>query len=116
VADHGLFIGWSNPVRGREQTSAAVFNEAIDLWTRWQADGTIESWEVAFLEPHGGDLDGFFLLRGERDKIALARASEDMQRLTTRAQLIVEGFGVVGASMGEQIPSLMELFLQSAAA
>jgi hypothetical protein len=114
MADFGLFVGFGFPVRGREQKATQVFNEAVDLWTRWQQEGKIESWDAVFLEPHGGDLGGFFLIRGERDKIAQARASDDLQRVATRAQLIVEGFGVVGAQMGGQIGSQMELFLQSA--
>ena len=114
MADFGLFIGFGFPVRGREERSGQVFNEAVELWTRWQGGGTIESWDAVLLEPHGGDLGGFFLLRGERDKIALARASEELQRLATRAQLIVDGFGIVGAQTGGQIGSQMELFLQSA--
>lgn len=115
MADYGIFIGWGSPVRGREQKSTTVFNEAVELWTRWQADGTIESWQAVFLEPHGGDLDGFFLLLGDRDRIAQARSSDEMQQLTVRAQQIVDGFGVVGALTGEQIGSQLELYLRSAA-
>ena len=29
MADSGLFIGWSTPVRGREETGLDVFNEAL---------------------------------------------------------------------------------------
>jgi hypothetical protein len=72
MADSVLFIGWGAPVRGREQNAAKVFGEAVELWSRLQADGTLESWSAYFLEPHGGDLQGFFLLQGEREKLALA--------------------------------------------
>jgi hypothetical protein len=115
MADFGLFIGFGFPVRGREQKAAQVFNEAVALWTRWQEEGTIESWDAIFLEPHGGDLGGFFLLRGEQDAVGKARASDDLTTLATRAQLIVENFGIVGAEMGERVGSQMELFLQSSA-
>lgn len=114
MADFGLFIGWGWPVRGREQKAAEVFNEAVELWTRWQNEGTIESWDAVFLEPHGGDLGGFFLLRGERDAIARARASDDLSVLAQRAQLTVENFGIVGAKMGERVGVQMEIFLRSA--
>jgi hypothetical protein len=59
VADFGLFVGWSSPVRGREAQAAKVFGEAAEFWTRQQQEGAIESWEAVFLEPHGGDLAGF---------------------------------------------------------
>ncbi len=114
MADFGLFIGWSRPVRGREEKAAQVFDEAVELWTRWQKEGTIESWEAVLLEPHGGDLGGFFLLRGEREALASARAGDELERLAGRAQLIVDGFGIVGATLGGRIPAQMQLFLASA--
>ncbi|MER3408646.1 MAG: hypothetical protein C4305_00615 [Thermoleophilia bacterium] len=114
MADFGLFIGFGQPVRGREAKAAQVFNEAVELWARWQQKGTIESFEAVFLEPHGGDLGGFFLLWGERDALALARVSDELSALATRAQLIVDGFGIVGATGGERIGAQMQLFLQSA--
>ena len=111
MADYGLFIGFGFPVRGREQKAAQVFNEAVELWSSLQQSGEIESWDAIFLEPHGGDLGGFFLLRGDQDKIAQVRGSDDFIRLSTRAQLIVENYGVVGAEMGGRIQAQMELFL-----
>jgi hypothetical protein len=115
MADFGLFIGWGDPVRGREQKSAVVFNEAVELWSRLQAEGEIESWEAVFLEPHGGDLGGFFLLRGDRESLARVRGSDEMSRLTTRANLIVDNFGVVGAEMGDRVATQMAAFLEFAA-
>jgi hypothetical protein len=115
MADQGLFVGFGVPVRGREQQAANVFNEAVELWTRLEQEGTIESWDAVFLEPHGGDLGGFFLVWGERDAIARVRVSDDLERLNTRAQLIVERYGVVGAEKGARIASQMQLFLESVA-
>jgi hypothetical protein len=114
MADFGLFIGFGFPARGREQKAAQVFNEAVELWSRLQNDGEIESWEAFFLEPHGGDLGGFFLLRGEQEKIARVRGSDDLLRVATRAQLIVDSFGIVGVETGARINSQMQLFLESA--
>jgi hypothetical protein len=113
MAEFGLCVGWGAPVRGREQNSTKVFGEAVELWTRLQESGEIESWDAVFLEPHGGDLAGFFLLWGERDAIARIRAGDDLLRLSLRAGLIVENFGVVGATRGSQIEAQMGLFLES---
>jgi len=114
MAEFGLFIGWGNPVRGREQKASAVFNEAVELYTRLQQEGAIESWEPIFLEPHGGDLGGFFLLRGDRDKLAQIRSSDEISRLNMRASLVVENFGVVGAELGPRIAEQMQNYLQYA--
>jgi hypothetical protein len=113
MADFGLFIGFGYPVRGREQQAAQVFGEAVELWTRWQEEGQIESWEAAFLEPHGGDLGGFFVLRGDRDAIARARSSDDLAQLSMRAQLTVENFGVVGLETGARIEEQMGNFMEA---
>jgi hypothetical protein len=113
MADFGLFIGFGWPVRGREQNATKVFNESLEFWTKLQNEGQIESWQPVFLEPHGGDLGGFILVWGERDKIAEIRASDELTRLNTRAQLIVENFGVVGAQTGDQIGGQMQTFLES---
>jgi hypothetical protein len=48
-------------------------------------------------EVHGGDLGGFILIRGERDRLAKVRASAEFERLTVRAGFIVENVGVVSA-------------------
>jgi len=114
VADFGLFVGFGFPVRGREQNAAKVFNEAVELWAQLQSDGRISSWQPVFLEPHGGDLGGFFLLWGERDSIAQIRSSDELTTLALRAQLIVESFGIVGAETGDRVGTQMQMFLESA--
>ncbi|HEV8280010.1 MAG TPA: hypothetical protein VGQ26_30575 [Streptosporangiaceae bacterium] len=110
MADFGLFVGFGYPVRGRERQAVKVFNEAIEYYARLQQQGEIESFESVFLEPHGGDLNGFTLIRGDRDKLASIRTSDEFARLSIRADLIVEGFGVIGAQLGEQIETLMGVY------
>jgi hypothetical protein len=110
MADFGLFIGFGFPVRGRERQAVKVFNEAMEYYARLQQQGEIESFESVFLEAHGGDLGGFTLVRGDRDKLASIRTSDEFARLTVRANLIVEGFGVIGAELGDRIGTLMGVF------
>jgi hypothetical protein len=112
MADSGLFIGFGAPVRGRERQAIKVFGEAFEYYTRLQQEGDIESFEPVLLEVHGGELNGFFLLRGDRDKLARIRSSEEFERLTARGELIVENFGVVGAFLGERLMSQMSVFGQ----
>ncbi len=77
MADAGLFVGWGEVVRGRETEAVEVFNETLGYYARLQEEGTIESFEPVFLEPHGGDLNGFILIRGEAEKLAALRVSEE---------------------------------------
>jgi hypothetical protein len=112
MADSVLFVGFGVPVRGREQQAIGVFNEAVEYYARLQQSGDIESFEPVLLEPHGGELGGFFLLRGDQDKLAHLRSSAEFERLTVRAQLIAEHLGVVGGAIGERLMSQMATFAQ----
>lgn len=109
MADSGLFIGFGAPVRGRERQAIKVFNEAFEYYSRLQQDGEIDSFEPVLLQPHGGELGGFFLLRGDQDKLARIRSSEEFERLTVRAQLIVENLGIVGAALGGRLMSQLSV-------
>jgi hypothetical protein len=55
-------------------------------------------------------LDGFFLLRGDQDKLARIRSSEEFERLTVRGQLIIENLGIVGAALGGRLMSQLSIF------
>ena len=112
MADAGLFIGFGAPVRGREQQAIKVFNEGFEYYSRLQREGEIESFEPVLLEPHGGELGGYFLLRGDKDKLGRIRGSEEFERLTARAELIVENLGIVAAFLGERLMSQMSVFSQ----
>jgi hypothetical protein len=110
VADYGLFIGFGTPVRVREVQSVEIFKEAMEYYARLQKDGTIESWEAAILEPHGGDLGGFFLVRGDRQRLCRLRVEPEFVRLTTRANLLTERLGVVGATVGDGVADAIAIF------
>jgi hypothetical protein len=111
MADFGVFIGYGTPVRGRERQAIKLFDETVEYYTRLQQQGEIESFEPVMLQPHGGDLNGFILLRGERDKlVASILASDEFTRLSTRADLLLERFGVVGALLGERIGTVNQVY------
>jgi hypothetical protein len=113
MADWALFIGFGLPVRGREQKATDVFGEAMALFGEAQSRGELEGVEAFFLEPHGGDLGGFMLLRGDREQIARIHQSDEFHRITTRAQLITDGFGVVYAVTGAELEKQMGVFLEA---
>jgi hypothetical protein len=110
MADAGLFIGWGEVVRGREEKAIQVFNESVQYYGGLQQEGRIESFEVCLLEPHGGDLQGFVLLRGSQEQMDAARGDEEFQRQLTRANLIVEGLGIVSAAFGEELGRQMSMY------
>jgi hypothetical protein len=113
MADAGLFIGWGAPVHGREAKGLEVFSESLAYYGRLQQEGVIESFETALLEPHGGDLQGFILVRGSEEKLAKLRVDDEFVRLTTRASLIVEGLGVIGAAIGDGLEDAIGTYQQA---
>lgn len=98
-----IFIGWGPAVVGREQQAVQVFNEGVEAWTRWQREGRIESFEPVSLEPHGGELNGFCLLRGDMEKLGQLRMDPEFLRLNWRAGLVVHDLGVVSGFTGEEL-------------
>jgi hypothetical protein len=114
MADAALFIGWGPIIPGREQKALQVFNETIQYYTKLQEQGQIESFETVALEPHGGDLTGFLLIRGEKAKLSQVRSSDAFTRLNTRAVLVVTNFGAVGAYIGEGLNRLFADYQQQA--
>jgi hypothetical protein len=114
MADVALFIRWGQPVVGREQKAVDVFGESIAYWTQLQQEGVIEGFETYLLDPHGGDLAGFTVLKGEEAKLAEVQEREDFQRSVVRAQLIVENLGIVRAVTGEALKAQMGIFAAQA--
>ncbi len=115
MADGALFIGWGLPVRGREQKAFEVFGESVAYWSQLQQEGVIEGFETYILNPHGGDLGGFAILKGEEGKLAEVQAREDFQRNVIRAQLIVENLGIVPAVTGETMNTRLGVLMEQLA-
>jgi hypothetical protein len=116
MADAGLFIGWGEVARGREAEAVETFAATMEYFAGLQSDGTIESVEPVFLEPHGGDLDGFFFVRGDAEKLSALRVDHDFQVTILRAGLVVNNVGVVGASMGARLERLMGSYSEAVGA
>ena len=113
MADRALFIGFGGPVRGREERAVEVFTEFVDMFGRMQSDGRIEGMDVALLDPHGGDLGGFFMVHGSEQQCAALTADEEFRRATIDAGLIVENFGVVAAMTGEGVGREMAMYTEA---
>jgi hypothetical protein len=110
MADRALFIGFGMPVRGREERALEVFNETVAMYGRMQSDGRIERFEATLLDPHGGDLGGFFMIHGSEAQCAALPNDDEFRRSMIDAGLIVENLGVVPAVTGEGVGREMEMY------
>jgi hypothetical protein len=110
MAQAGLFIGWGHAVHGRETKAVQVFEEGLEFWRDREASGAIESFEVVFLGPHGGDLNGFLLVRGTHEQLAAVRADDGFRRINARAAAVVDGLGIIDATLGDGIAPAIATF------
>src|SRR5947207_4820064 len=114
VTDSALFIGWGATAAGRERQSVELFQESLRYLANLVTEGRVASVEPFFLEPHGGDLEGFFVVRGDLDELNKVRYEDDFQRMSVRAQAVVSNFGIVQAKTGEQLNKHMGWFTEAA--
>jgi hypothetical protein len=112
MADAGLFVGWGEVVRGREAQSLDLFNEFLGYLGGLAESGEIESFEPVVLEPHGGDLAGFVLIRGDADRLHSVRVSDEWTKHMTRGGLMTENFGIVSAVLGERMERQMVVYAE----
>jgi hypothetical protein len=115
MPDRSVFIGFGQPVRGREERAVEVFNEFVGMFGRMQAAGRIEDMDVTLLDPHGGDLGGFFMVHGSPEQCSALQMDEEFRRACTDAGLIVENFGVVPAATGAAVAEEMAMYTEAVA-
>lgn len=97
MAEYGLFIGFGSPRAGKEAAALSNFEDSVAYAEARKAAGEIESVEYVLLDSHGGDLTGFFLLRGDPEQLMRLRMSPEFVRLGMRAGVCSEGVGVITA-------------------
>jgi hypothetical protein len=112
MSDHVLFVGWNQAARGREQDAVAAFGAAVQYYGSLVERGDIESFEPFFLRPHGGDLNGFMLLRGERAKLDALQEDEEFLRVMATAMRAVDGIGFINGVTGDALAQQMAIFAE----
>ena len=110
MANACLLLGWNRSIPGREQISMELFQTCLAFYTKLQQSGSIESFEPVLLHTHGGDLNGFVVLRGDAQKLAAVRNSNEFLDLEVQARLCIDGVGVINGVVGEGVQSMMQSF------
>lgn len=110
MADAAILVGWNEPKADREAMAAELFAESTRYYASLVANGTIESFEPVLLTRHGGDFNGFILIRGEAAKLDALKRSEEFIKLTVRAIVCLDGFGVIDAHIGAGLQRRMQMW------
>jgi hypothetical protein len=108
-------ITWKDPSRGSEARAVEVFNEALGILGRRQQDGSIDSFDVALLDPNT-EMNGYIAIRGTRAQIDALRADEEFRRNTVDATLCVEGIQHMEGACNEGVAAEMGMYEQALSA
>jgi hypothetical protein len=110
MASSVILFGWNRSIPGREKVSAGHFDEFVKYLGGLQQTGAIQSFDAVFLDAHGGDLNGFILIKAESNKLDTLRATTDWITHITRASLHLEGVGVIHGVTGDEIMKRMAIW------
>jgi hypothetical protein len=110
MSSNALFFGWNRPIPGREKMSAEHFGDFVQYLGGLQQKGTIKSFDAVLLDPHGGDLNGFFLIRGDSGLLDGVMSSPEWIAHMTRALIHLDGSGVIRGVTGDLIQQRMDLW------
>jgi hypothetical protein len=110
MQSNAIFFGWNRPLSGREGHSAEHFQQFVQYLGGLQQKGTIKSFTPVFLQPHGGDMNGFFLITGDGDKLETLQKSNEWMEHIVRAGHHLDGFGCTHAYANEAVGEMMALW------
>ena len=110
MPSNAILFGWNRPLPGREQISRQHFGEFVGYQTSLQQSGSIQSFDTVFLDAHGGDLNGFFLIKGDPAKLDAVVSSNDWTTHITRASIHLDGAGAIRGVTGDEIAARMALW------
>lgn len=92
-----LFIGWDRPHPGMDDKAYGyVSTEGLEYLRKLEGK-SFERLELVGLTPHGGDLNGFVLLFGERSKLDELRRTDDFEAFVMK---LGENFNRIGVIPG----------------
>ena len=106
-----ILFGWNRSVPGREKVSGAHFDDFVKYLGELQQAGTIQAFDVIFLDAHGGDLNGFALIRGDSGKLDALVSTTEWITHSTRASLHLDGLGIIRGVTGEEIMTRMSIWM-----
>ena len=105
-----ILFGWNRSIPGREKVSLQHFDEFVAYLTAQQKAGAIDGFDIVLLDPHGGDLNGMFLIKAESKKLMAFAASDEWTKHLTRATLHLQTPGAITGATGSKVMQRMKLW------
>ena len=113
MSTHAIVIGWNSARSGKEKHTHEKFGEFVGYLLNLQTSKQIDSFEPVILSPHGGDLNGFFLIRADRARIGMLRGTDAWKDWEIWGLVNMEGFGVNEAFLGDEIADVMKRYAKA---
>lgn len=103
-----LFIGWDRPLPGVDSKKAFghVMTEVVPHLRKLEGKA-FERMDMIGLTAHGGDINGFILLHGERAKLDELRRTDDFEAVVMKLDDMFGGLAVVPGVNEQGIQAVM---------
>ena len=103
MAKGTLLFGFGMAYPDYQQKSLKLFATSVERWRDLEKQGVIDSFETVLLDYHGGDLAGFTLLHGDREKLNKLRMSPEVRKRNAASSSCSFALGCVEAFSGEEV-------------
>lgn len=103
MSNAAMFLAWNRPFPGKEGAAMALMERLNKYLEKLKQSGEIISYTRVWLEPHGGDLNGFVLIEGEIPKLQALKQTEEWNDGIIRLMLAVDGVGINHAIIGSAV-------------
>ena len=113
VQSNAILFGWNRPVVGRESIAGELFAHTVNFFEKLKASSQLESYEPVFLSVHGGDLNGFFLIKGTHVQLDTLKSSDEFLDITMRAGMCLSNVGAIDTYVGNTVTELMGRWIKS---
>jgi hypothetical protein len=107
---NAIFVGWNRAIAGRESHSLEHFGEGGGWLGKQKADGNIADFDIVTLQVHGGDLNGFAVVKGDAAQLTKLQDSEEWQDHIARGARNMQGLGVIPAFVGDELAKQLGRF------
>jgi hypothetical protein len=113
VQTNTVLFGWNRAIAGREGMAGELFAHSMTYFEKLKVTKQLESYEPVFLNRHGGDMNGFFLLKGTHTQLDTIMQSDEWIDIVMRADHYLSGVGVITGYTGAVIPEMMQRWVKT---
>jgi len=110
---NGIIIGWNRPITGREKQAGELFGASLAYFGRLQGEGKLDSFEPVIIAAHGGNLNGFFSLKGAPEKLDALRHDNEFLKLVVQLGNCIDGLSVNHFYHGDRLMEVMGMWTES---